>query len=278
MPSEHESPARVDRPRFLSGVLASAAVIASLPGAAFAESTTAVSAKPSIVLIHGAWADASSWNRVVAILQRAGYTVYAPPNPLRGLSSDALSIELFVKSIAGPVILVGHSYGGSVTSVSSANNPNVKALVYVDAFVPNSGESVSSLLANEPAPPKDFLTPIPFATAGGGDVDLYLTPKYYGPVFASDIPTAIAAAMAVTQRPVAASALSAKAPAVVGWKAIPSWYVIGDVDKVIPPALQLMMAQRANSHISHVRGGHPSMIEHPEATVAAIMAAVAATT
>jgi pimeloyl-ACP methyl ester carboxylesterase len=277
MSSEQNSHVRLSRPGFLGGVSASAAVLISR-AAASAHFAPSGKAKPSIVLIHGAWADASSWNRVVAILQRNGYTVYAPPNPLRGLSSDALSIELFVKSIAGPVVLVGHSYGGSVTSVSSANNPNVKALVYVDAFVPNSGESVSSLLASEPAPPKDFLTPIPFATATGGDVDLYLTPKYYGPVFASDIPTVIAAAMAVTQRPVAASALSAKAPAAVGWKTIPSWYVIGDVDKVIPPPLQLMMAQRAKSHISHVRGGHPSMIEHPEATVAAIRAAVAATT
>jgi pimeloyl-ACP methyl ester carboxylesterase len=264
----------VDRPRFLSGVLASAAVIASLPGAAFAESTTAVSAKPSIVLIHGAWADASSWNAVVTKLQHAGYTVYAPPNPLRGLSSDADSIAAFVKSLAGPVILVGHSYGGSVTSVASTNEPNVKALVYVDAFVPDAGESVMDLLAGGPPPPADFLTPVPFTTAAGsGDTDLYLTPKYFGPVFASDIPTAIASAMAVTQRPVSASALHAKAPAAPGWKTIPSWYVIGDVDKVILPALQLKMAQRAKSHISHVHGGHPSMIEHPEATVAAIVAA-----
>jgi len=224
-------------------------------------------------LVHGAWADASSWNTVIEQLLAANFIVYAPPNPLRGLASDAATIAAFVKSIPGPVILVGHSYGGAVISVASPNNPNVKALVYVDAFVPDAGESPLSLLASSPPPPPDFFSPVPLST--GGDADIYLTPKYYGAVFASDVPAAMSSIMAVTQRPLTNSALNEKAPATVGWKTIPSWYVVGDADLVIPPALQLMMAQRANAQITHVNGSHPSMIEHPEATVAAIMSAIA---
>ncbi len=256
------------------------AAIAIVTGAAVLLSPLSASAqsvKPSIVLVHGAWADASSWNGVIKPLTAAGYTVYAPPNPLRGLSSDAASLSAFLKSIPGPVILVGHSYGGAVTSVASSGDKHVKALVYIDAFVPDAGDSCLSLLAGGPPPPKDLFTPVPFATGTGGDADLYFTPKYFGAVFASDVPAPIAQVMAVTQRPVTASALNEKAPASEGWKTIPSWFVIGDVDNVIPPAAQLFMAQRAKAHISHVHGAHPSMIQHPEATVAAIVAAIAAT-
>jgi pimeloyl-ACP methyl ester carboxylesterase len=148
---------------------------------------------------------------------------------------------------------------------------NVKALVFIDAFVPDEGESVTSLLSGGPPPPSDFLIAVPFGTHG--DADMYLNPKYYGAVFASDIPAPAASLMAVTQRPLAASSFDEKTPAAVGWKTLPSWYVVGDADLVIPPPLQLMMAERAKSTITHVNGSHPSMIQHPEATVAAIVAA-----
>jgi pimeloyl-ACP methyl ester carboxylesterase len=231
--------------------------------------------KPTIVLVHGAWADGSSWNNVITRLLKSGYTVYAPPNPLRGLASDAATIATFVKSISGPVILVGHSYGGAVISVAAPSDSNVKALVYVDAFAPDEGESPLSLLSSYPPPPKDFFTAIPFAS--GGDADVYLAQKYYGPVFASDVPKATASIMAVAQRPLTNSALNEKAPAAEGWKTLPSWYVVGDADMVIPPPLQIMMAERAKAHITHVKGSHPSMIEHPEATIDAILAADRAT-
>lgn len=231
--------------------------------------------KPTIVLVHGAWADGSSWNSVITRLLKSGYTVYAPPNPLRGLASDAATIATFVKSISGPVILVGHSYGGAVISVAARSDSNVKALVYVDAFAPDEGESQLSLLSSYPPPPKDFFTAIPFAS--GGDADVYLAQKYYGPVFASDVPKATASIMAVAQRPLTNSALNEKAPAAEGWKTLPSWYVVGDADMVIPPPLQMMMAERAKAHLTHVKGSHPSMIEHPEATVDAILAADRAT-
>jgi pimeloyl-ACP methyl ester carboxylesterase len=247
-------------------------LLAFTPTAGSAQLATSGGGKPTIVLVHGAWADATSWNSVIPKLQSAGYTVYAPPNPLRGLASDSASIATFVKAIPGPVILVGHSYGGAVISVASPSDPNVKALVYIDAFAPNAGESCLSILAPAGAPPKDLFIPVPFGT--GGDADVYFNPKYYGPVFASDVPPATATIMAVTQRPLTGSGLNDKAPAAEGWKTIPSWYVIGDADLVIPPAIQLMMAQRAKSHITHVNGSHLSMIQHPDATVAAIMAAV----
>jgi pimeloyl-ACP methyl ester carboxylesterase len=229
-------------------------------------------ALPAVVLVHGAWADASCWNGVITQLHTAGYTVYAPPNPLRGLASDAATIAAFVKSIPGPVILVGHSYGGAVISVASPSNPNVRALVYIDAFAPDEGESCLSILASSPPPPDDLFTPVPFAA--GGDADVYFTPKNYGAVFASDVPAAMSSIMAVTQRPITGTALNEKAPSAEGWKTFPSWYVVGDADLVIPPPVQLMMAQRAKAHITHVQGSHPSMIQHPEATVAAILAAV----
>ena len=253
----------------LAAVLASAFLAPAI--------ASAQTAKPSIVLVHGAWADSSSWDGVIKRLQQEGYTVYAPPNPLRGVAADAAVIKTFVKSIPGPVILVGHSYGGAVTSVASAGLSNVKALVYVDAFVPDGGDSCFSLLASSPAPPKDLFVPVPFATASGGDADLYLNPTYFGAVFASDIPAATSSVLAATQRPVTASALNEKAPSEEGWKTIPSWYVVGDADQLIPPAVQLSMAQRAKATITHVNGSHPSMIEHPEAAVAAITAAVKGT-
>jgi pimeloyl-ACP methyl ester carboxylesterase len=234
-------------------------------------SASAQTAKPTIILVHGAWADSSSWNGVVNLLLKDGYNVRAVPNTLRGLDADAAVISTYLKSIAGPVVLVGHSYGGSVISVASANAPNVKALVFVDAFAPDTGESVQSELASAPPSPPDFTIAVPFTTSTGNDADLYVNSKYFGTVFASAEPSAVAAQLAATQRPLAARSLTDKAPAAEGWKTIPSWYVIGDADKVIPPAIQLNFATRAKSKVYHVPGGdHPSMIAHPEVTVAAI--------
>ena len=225
--------------------------------------------KPTILLVHGAWADSSSWNGVVDLLLKDGYTVRALPNTLRGLSADAAVISTYLKSVAGPVVLVGHSYGGSVISVASANAPNVKALVFVDAFAPDAGESIHSELASAPPPPSDFTIAVPFTASNGKD--LYVNSKYFGTVFASAEPADVAARLAATQRPLAARCSTDRAPEAVGWKTIPSWYVIGDADKVIPPDIQLKFATRAKSKIYHVPGGdHPSMIAHPEVTVAAI--------
>ena len=169
------------------------------------------------------------------------------------------------------MVLVGHSYGGSVISVASANAPNVKALVYVDAFAPEAGESIQEELASAPPPPADFTIAVPFTTPTGADADLYVNAKYFGAVFASAESPEVAARLAATQRPFAARCLTDKAPAAIGWKTIPSWYVIGDADKVIPPDILNKFAMRAKSKVYHVPGGdHPSMIAHPEVTLAAI--------
>ena len=235
------------------------------------QSSEAQTMKPTILLVHGAWANSSSWNGVVDLLLKDGYDVRALPNTLRGLEADAAVISTYLKTVSGPVVLVGHSYGGSVITVASADAPNVKALVYVDAFAPEAGETIQEELASAPPPPADFTIAVPFTTPSGGDADLYVNSKYFGAVFASAESPEVAARLAVTQRPFAARCLTDKTPAAVGWKTIPSWFVIGDADKVIPPDILTKFATRAKSKVYHIPGGdHPSMIAHPEVTVAAI--------
>jgi len=235
-----------------------------------ARSDTGSGPKPSIVFIHGAWADGSSWSRVISILQQQGYTVYAPANPLRGLTSDAAYIASFLQSISGPIILVGHSYGGAVITNAATGNPNVKALVYIDAFAPDQGESLASLSSVPPPPgqspsclsgdPTTVFNFVPLT----GDVDLYVKPNLFPSCFANDLPSKEGAVLASTQRPFALSALP-QPSGVPAWKTIPSFYLVGTIDNVIPPFAQLFMAQRAHSTIVQVRAGHLSMISHPEA-------------
>src|SRR5256712_1618907 len=240
-----------------------------------ARSDTASGPKPSIVLIHGAWADGSSWSRVIGILQQQGYTVYAPPNPLRGLLSDSAYIASFLQSISGPIILVGHSYGGAVITNAATGNPNVKALVYIDAFAPDQGESLASLSSVPPPPgqspsclsgdPTTVFNFVPLT----GDVDLYVKPNLFPSCFANDLPSKEGAVLASTQRPFALSALP-QPSGVPAWKTIPSFYLVGTIDNVIPPFAQLFMAQRADANVVQVRGSHLVMISHPNAVVGLI--------
>jgi pimeloyl-ACP methyl ester carboxylesterase len=226
--------------------------------------------KPSIVLVHGAWADASSWSGVISRLQDDGYTVYAPPNPLRGLASDSAYLASFLATISGPIVLVGHSYGGAVISNAATGNPNVKALVYVDAFAPDDGESLMALSSVPPPPgqPGSCLGPDPTKVFNfvpiSGDVDVYIKPSVFPSCFANDLKPDKAAILASEQRPLALSVLNDKSgPA--AWKTIPSWYLVGTLDLVIPPFAQVFMAQRAHSTIAFVNAAHPAMISHPEA-------------
>src|SRR5207244_10885574 len=170
--------------------------------------------KPSIVLIHGAWADGSGWSGVISRLQDQGYTVYAPSNPLRGLASDSAYIADFLQSISGPIILVGHSYGGAVITNAAAGNPNVRALVFVDAFAPDEGESIGDLASTPPPPGQsasclagDPTQVFNFVQLTGGDVDLYIKPSLFPSCFANDQPLTQAAVLASSQRPVPLSAL-----------------------------------------------------------------------
>jgi pimeloyl-ACP methyl ester carboxylesterase len=211
--------------------------------------------KPTIVLEHGAWADASSWAGVIARLQLAGYTVDAPPNPLRGLSYDSTYLADYLKTITGPIILVGHSYGGAVITNAATGNPDVKALVYVDAFIPAQGETLLQLIGAQPGSclagnPANVFTTVPYPGAPSGDADVYLqtaldgTYPGFAQCFANGLPASEAAVLAATQRSLAFSAATAPS-GVPAWQTIPSWSVIGTADHVIPPAGQLAMSERA---------------------------------
>ena len=238
-----------------------------------ARSDTGSGPKPSIVLIHGAWADGSSWSGVIKRLQQQGYTVYAPANPLRGLTSDSAYITNFLQSISGPIILVGHSYGGAVITNAATGNPNVKALVYINAFAPDQGESLSSLSSVPPPPGQspsclsgDPTTVFNFVPLTGGDTDLYVKPSLFPSCFANDLPPNEGAVLASTQRAFALSSFPQQS-GVPAWKTIPSFYLVGTIDRAIPPFAQLFMAQRASATIVQVRGSHLVMISHPEAVV-----------
>ena len=233
--------------------------------------------KPTVVLVHGAWADGSSWAGVTRTLQSDGYTVAVPPNPLRGLQADAAYLASYLKTIHGPIVLAGHSYGGAVITDAATGNANVKALVYVDAFIPDKGDSVLSLLTpKDPSQPgldpKALFDIVPFPGAPEGVADLYFKRAAFPSALANDLPKREAAVLAATQRPIAANALSEQtvAPA---WKTIPAWAVIGTEDHIIPPALQTFMANRAKARISKIKGSHLSLISHPTAVAKVIRAA-----
>lgn len=234
--------------------------------------------RPTIVLVHGDWADASSWTGVLERLQDKGYAVVAPPNPLAGPAADGAYLASYLKSIAGPIVLVGHSYGGFVITNGATGNPNVKALVYVDAFMPDQGETLGGLAAKGGSCiGQTALNPVPH----DGGVDLYLkweaSPPYEGfkKCFANGVDPDQAAVLAAEQRPAAAAQFD-EASGEPAWKTIPSWSLIGTEDHVIPPALQEQMAQRAGAHISTVKAGHLSPITDPAAVTKVILAAAGA--
>ncbi|MFF7205158.1 alpha/beta fold hydrolase [Streptomyces sp. NPDC008141] len=226
---------------------------------------TDAGARPTVVLVHGAFADASGWNGVIERLQADGYTVLAPPNPLRGLTSDSTYIASVLKNIKGPIVLAGHSYGGAVISSAAAGNPNVKSLVYVSAFMPDKGEVLGQLAAKFPGSELNpALSPTPFETASGKGTDLYIQPAKFHDTFAADLPAKTTAVMAAAQRPIAASAFTDKAPA-AAWRTIPSWALVAKQDKSIAPDLERWEAERAGSHTVEIDSSHVAMISHPDA-------------
>lgn len=263
-----------------AGVLALGVGSASASSAQTTQSDA--SPKPTIVLVHGAWADGSSWSAVTAKLQSAGYAVDVEANPLRGLATDALYLRDLLATIPGPVVLVGHSYGGMVTTSAATGNPNVKALVYVDAFIPDQGDSLGALAAAQPGSeldPSSSITTVPIHDAGGNVVnaDVYIKPNQFAGLFACGIPARQAAGLAATQRPLTASTLTETLGGVPAWKTIPSWDVIGTADKVLPPAEQQIMANRAGAHITKVDAPHLSMISDPDVVTGVIVDAARAT-
>ena len=277
--------ARLTRLRFglLAAVLAVVGLFAATAQIASASpSRAATGPKPTIVLEHGAWADSGSWNGVVQRLQHDGYTVYAPPDPLQGLAYDTATLKDFLSTIPGPIVLVGHSYGGMVITNAATGNKNVKALVYDDAFIPAKGDTAGSLSGARPgsclavANPATVFNLVPFPGAPKGVVDAYVKPSVFPGCFANGLPASEGAVLAATQRPLATSVLTDKS-GVPAWKTIPSWAIVGTADHVIPPAEQLFMAKRAGAHITEVHAPHLSMISNPEVVTETIIVAAQAT-
>jgi pimeloyl-ACP methyl ester carboxylesterase len=240
---------------------------------------TSCAVKPTIVLVHGAWADASSWSGEVSRLRRDGYVVRAIANPLRGLTSDAANVADFLKTVPGPIVLVGHSYGGSVITNAAAGNRNVRELVYVDAAAPAVGETTAELSGRTSAlgaAPDTLYDPVPYPGASAGDTDLYLKEKVFLQSFAPDLPRQTTEMLWARQRPATTSAFMTRSSA-AAWQAIPSWYVIGGADKIITPESQTFMAHRAHAQIRSVPGGsHLTLISHPGAVTDQILAAARA--
>jgi pimeloyl-ACP methyl ester carboxylesterase len=234
----------------------------------------------TIVLVHGAWADGSSWNLVAPELRSRGLSVLTPPNPLRGVTTDAPYITSFVaQRTSGPVILVGHSYGGFVITNAAPGAGDVRALVYVDAFIPDAGETVFQILggsgsAFDVPDPTTVFDLVGYPGAPEGDAEAFLKPATVHGSFAQDLPEADRALIAESQRPITLSA-NLTPGTEAGWRSLPSWAVIGTEDKVIPPGAQRHMAERAGAKTSEVAGSHVSMVSHPQATIDAVLAAVA---
>jgi pimeloyl-ACP methyl ester carboxylesterase len=238
----------------------------------------AAEAKPTVVLVHGAWADASSWNAEVATLQAAGYDARAIANPLQDLTTDSEYVADYLKTIHGPIVLVGHSYGGAVITNAAAGLTNVRALVYVDAAAPAPGETngqlsgATSILSKDTPAQLFFTTSYPGAPSGAQE--LYLNESIFVHNFANDLPVSEAEKLWASQRGASTAAFDTPSKE-AAWKTTPSWYFISTGDQIITPASELMMAHRAHSHITVFQGGsHLTLISHPNAVSAVIASAI----
>jgi pimeloyl-ACP methyl ester carboxylesterase len=260
--------------RLLHAVVAAALAI----GLASAPAASAQGAKPTVVLVHGASADGSGWNAVTERLQRLGYPVVAPANPLRTLSGDSAYLRGQLAAVKGPIVLVGHSYGGAVITNAAVGNANVRALVYIAAFAPDAGETVLSLVGKFPGSRlQAALRPVPFTLPDGtAGTDLYVDPARYRQLFTGPTVSARrAAAMAAAQRP-ATAATGSEPTQGAAWKTIPSWYLVAERDRVIPPAAQRFMARRAKSHVTGIPSAHLAPVAVPAAVAAIVVRAARA--
>jgi pimeloyl-ACP methyl ester carboxylesterase len=242
---------------------------------ATAEPSQRTDAKPTIVLVHGAFADASSWNGVIERLQGQGYSVVAPANPLRGLAADSAYLASVVNQLDGPVLLVGHSYAGALITNTATDAPNVVGLVFVAAFAPDTDERLGDVAATS----KDSLLgtaqiqrEYPMGPGGETAPEFLVDPARFREVFAADLPAEQAAVLAAIQRPVAAAAFSdvSGPPA---WKTLPSWAVVATADKAAGSDLVRSMAQRAGAEIVEVDASHVVMVSQPQAVTELILKA-----
>jgi pimeloyl-ACP methyl ester carboxylesterase len=243
---------------------------------ATAEPAQRTDAKPTIVLVHGAFADGSSWNRVIERLQHQGYSVIAPAVPLRGLAADSAYLASVINQLDGPVLLVGHSYAGALITNAASDAAHVVGLVFVAAFAPDTDERLGDVAATS----KDSLLGTAqvereYPTGPGGETapEFLVDPARFREVFAADLPAEQAAVLAATQRPVAAAAFSdvSGPPA---WKALPSWAVVATADKAAGSDVVRSMAQRAGAEIVEVDASHVVMVSQPQAVTELILKAL----
>jgi pimeloyl-ACP methyl ester carboxylesterase len=212
--------------------------------------------KPSIVLVHGAFADATGWQKVIPLLEAKGFTVTAVQNPLKSLADDVATTRRAIESQKGDVVLVGHSYGGAVITGAGAGNPKVKALVYVAAFAPDAGETIGALIAQYPA------TPLGTGLVPDSAGFLFIDRAKFRNIFAEDMSEGESAIMAATQKPVAGASFG-ETQAVAAWKTVPSWYVVSKNDHAINPDSERFMAKRMNARTTEVEASHVSFISQP---------------
>jgi pimeloyl-ACP methyl ester carboxylesterase len=233
-----------------------------------------------VVLVHGAWADASGWSGVIPELSARGIAVLAPPNELRGVANDSAYITSVVDQIPGPVLLVGHSYGGAVITAAGSASSNVVGLVYVSAFAPDAGESLFDIIGGFPDTPlAGALRPTTYPVAGAAEpaVEFSIDREQFHTAFCADVTVDLAAVMAVSQRPITQDAF-AVADGVPAWKTLPSWFVVSKSDNAIHPDAERTMAKRAGSDTIELEASHCSMVSQPHAVAGVIHRAVQATT
>ena len=263
-PTLFTAPSRRLATAALTAAVALLAVSSAAPALASHDRGAIRGPEPTVVLVHGAWADSGSWDAVIRELTEDGYPVRAFATPLQSLSGDAHALRTFLDSIAGPIVLVGHSYGGAVVTDAATGDAQVKALVYIDAFAPRQGDTVYSLPGSGSALARDGVLQFVPAGAPTPDTELYVQPEAFARYVANDLSARKAAVLAATQRPVTLGALIEPSgpPA---WQSIPSWYEIGTIDQIIPPDVQQQMATWAGAHVTRARTGHLPMVSDPDA-------------
>jgi pimeloyl-ACP methyl ester carboxylesterase len=232
--------------------------------------------QPTIVLVHGAFAESASWDRVIDPLVAEGHRVIAAANPLRGLAGDAAAVSDVVRTIEGPVVLVAHSYGGAVITNVDPDAGDIAGLVYVNGFAPEPGESCFQLAGMFPGSMlgEETARPVP---RSDGTTDLYIAPESFHDIFCQDVPAPQASRMATTQRPATQEALVEPSGERPLWKTVPSWFLIGEEDRIIPAALQRHMAERARAQrtVAVEGASHAIAVSRPDATLHPILEAAA---